>query len=156
MTDVDAFLRWTTGDLLAPANRAAYAEWLVHRALGADPGRYRREAPVQLRAGALALAVRSAACVLSRDQQQPAAISFAIEERAATAFVFCLLMEQDPQLADPLNLSQWLFWVVPTVRLHPERRSIGLQPLIRAHGDGVDFGGLAALLASLQPQASQP
>jgi hypothetical protein len=150
MTDVDAFLRWSAGDLLAPGIRAAYAEWLVHRALGLDPGLHRREELVQLRAGALSLAVRSAAYVISRGQEHPGAISFAIESRTASAFVFCLLMEQNPLLADPLNLSQWLFWVVPTARLHPDRQSIGLQPLIRAHGEGVGHEVLSARLEALR------
>ncbi len=154
MTDVDAFLRWSAGDLLAPGIRAAYAEWLVHRALGLDPGPHRSEAPVQVRSGGLSLAVRSAAYVLCREQQQPGAISFAIEPRTASAFVFCLLIEQDPWLADPLNLDQWLFWVVPTARLHPDRQTLGLQPLIRAHGEGVAYGALPQRLDALRSAAS--
>lgn len=154
MENVDAFLRWTAGDLLAPAIRAAYAEWLVYRALELDPGPHRREAPVQVCSGDVSLAVRSAAYVLSRGQEQPGPISFAIEPRMASAFVFCLLTEQDPRLADPLDLAQWLFWVVPTARLHPERQSIGLQPLIRAHGEGVGHGDLSERLAALRSTGS--
>ena len=49
-------------------------------------------------------------------------ISFPIEQRVATAYVFCLLAEQDPELVDPQDLSQWRFWVVPTGKLHGERQ----------------------------------
>ena len=43
MTDLDAFRSWQGGPLVTTANRTALAEWLVHCALGLDPGAYRRE-----------------------------------------------------------------------------------------------------------------
>lgn len=41
--DLDAFLRWNSGHLLENRTRGVYAEWLVHRALGVDPGEHRIE-----------------------------------------------------------------------------------------------------------------
>ena len=52
-------------------------------------------------------------------QQKPSVISFPIEQRSATAYVFCLLEEEDPQQVDPQDLTQWRFWVVPTRSLQP-------------------------------------
>ena len=152
MDDFDAFLRWNSGHLLENRIRGAYAEWLVHRALGMDPGEHRLEwAEVDLRDGDLTLEVKSAAYVQSWPQEKPSAISFPIEQRIATAYVFCLLAEQNGERVDPRDVNQWRFWVVPTLRLHPERKSIGLQALVRAHGDGISYGELASRIEQLRP-----
>ena len=135
--DLSAFCLWNSGHLLENRTRGAYAEWLVHRILGIPPGQFRQEwAPVDLTDCCLTLEIKSAAYVQSWQQREPSRITFATEQRAATAYVFCLLDEQDPDRADPQDLNQWRFWVVPTGALHPERQSIGLQALIRGFGDG--------------------
>ncbi|WP_094585134.1 hypothetical protein [Synechococcus sp. BO 8801] len=152
MTDLDAFLRWNSGHLLENRTRGAYAEWLVHRALGFDPGQHRVEwAEVDVTFSSITLEVKSAAFVQSWQQARPSTISFPIEPRAATGYVFCLLAEQDPSLVNPQDLSQWLFWVVPTAKLHRDRRSIGLQALIRTYGDGLRFEELANRIEALRP-----
>ncbi|MFQ6538236.1 MULTISPECIES: hypothetical protein [Aphanothece] len=153
MEDLDAFLRWQAGPLLESRLRSAYAEWLVHRALGRDPGDHRRgDGLLSLEGGRRSLAVSSAAFLTAPHQDTPAAVSFSLEQREAhrdiTAWVFCLLAEQDPLRVAPQDPNQWRFWVVPSQRLHPDRRSIGLQPLRRAFGDGHGYGALPQLLAS--------
>jgi hypothetical protein len=151
MTDLDAFLRWNSGHLLENRTRGAYAEWLVHRALGLDPGQHRVEwAEVDVTFGSITLEVKSAAFVQSWQQTRPSTISFPIEQRVATAYVFCLLVEEAPALVNPQDLSQWRFWVVPTAKLHDDRRSMGLQPLIRAYGEGLRFEELASRIGALQ------
>jgi hypothetical protein len=151
----EAFLRWNSGHLLENRTRGAYAEWLVHRALRADPGEHRIEwAEVDLRDGALSLEVKSAAYVQSWQQEKASTISFPIEQRKATAYVFCLLAEQNRELVDPQDLNQWRFWVVPTTKLYAERKSIGLQALIRAHGEGIRYEELAARIDHLRPSQS--
>ena len=157
MKDLDAFLRWNSGHLLENRTRGAYAEWLVHRALGLDPGEHRIEwAEVDVTDGAITLEVKSAGYVQAWQQEGPSVISFPIEQRVATAYVFCLLAEQDPELVDPQNLSQWRFWVVPTARLHAERKSIGMQPLIRAYGEGISYEELPVRIEALRPSALRP
>ena len=94
--------------------------------------------------------MKSAAFVQSWQQARPSTISFPIEQWVATAYVFCLLAEEDPELVNPQELSQWLFWVVPTAKLHRDRRSIGLQPLIRTYGDGLRFEELANRIEALR------
>ena len=151
MNDLDAFLRWNSGHLLENRTRGAYAEWLVHRALGLDPGEHRIEwADVDVTDGEITLEVKSAAYVQSWPQAGPSVISFPIEQRVATAYVFCLLAEPDPELVDPQDLSQWRFWVVPTGKLHGGRKSIGLQPLIRAFGPGISYEELPDSIEALR------
>ena len=98
----------------------------------------------------LTLEVKSAAYVQSWPQAGPSVISFPIEQRVATAYVFCLLAEPDPELVDPQDLSQWRFWVVPTGKLHGGRKSIGLQPLIRAYGPGISYEELPDSIEALR------
>ena len=155
MHDLDAFLRWNSGRLLENRTRGAFAVWLVNRVLGLDPGEHHIEsAEVDVTDGAITLKVKSAAYVQPGPQERPSPISFQIEQRAALAYVFCLLVEQDPEMVDPQDLSQWRFWVVPTVRLHADRQSIGLQPLIRAHGEGISYEELPARVQALRPSAT--
>lgn len=154
MTDLDAFLRWYCADLLDVRTREAYAEWLVIQALGLDPGPLRLPGDAQqLRYGSLSLAVASAALVPPRlaPQARSIPISFAIEQRDADVHVFCLLAEEDAAVADPQQRNQWRFWVVPTRRLNAERRTIGVQPLIRAHGEGLRHDQLRPVIEALLP-----
>ena len=153
LEQLNAFLRWAAGPLLETRNREAYAEWLVIQALGLEPGPYRRAgAELELPQG-VHLAVRSAADLQGPKPATSGAISFAIQQRLAPVFVFCLLTAPDPTTADPQDPRQWLFWVVPTRTLHPERQTIGLQALFRAHGEGISHGELATRIqAVLRPE----
>lgn len=156
-TDLDAFLRWNSGHLVENRTRGAYAEWLVHRALGLDPGEHRNEwAEVDVTVEEITLEVKSAAFVQAWPQEKPSVISFPIEQRVATAYVFCLLDGQDRERVDPQDLSQWRFWVVPTSKLHRDRQSIGLQPLIRAFGEGISYEELPASIKALRQPALAP
>jgi hypothetical protein len=151
LADLEAFLRWNSGPLLEFRNRNAYAEWLVHRALGLDPGAHRSEGSLLVvDNNGFCLTVKSAAYVQSRQQEATCAISFPIDQRSCSAYVFCLLNEDNPDLANPTQNEQWLFWVVPTAKLHAERRSIGLQALLRAYGDGINYRKLASAIHTLR------
>ncbi len=101
--------------------------------------------------GFITLEVKLAAFVQSWQQVRPSTISFPIEQRVATAYVFCLLAEEDRDLVDPQDVSQWRFWVVRTAKLHGDPQSMGLQPLIRAYGDGLRFEELASRIEALRP-----
>jgi hypothetical protein len=41
--------------------------------------------------------------------------------------------------------------LLPTAKLHGDRRSIGLQPLIRAYGEGLRYEELASRIEALRP-----
>lgn len=152
--DFEGFLRWHCGPLLDSRNRNAYALWLVQRAVGHAPDPYRPEGSAVATLGdGLSLAVHSAAH-LQPERQTSAAINFGIGPRAATLHVFCLLTERNPEVVNPRARDQWRFWVVPTARLHAERRSIGLQALIRAHGEGLGYSQLAERIAEIRASFS--
>ena len=78
------------------------------------------------------------------DQHEPT--TFRIAECRAAAILFGLLQAGE-QGEDPLDPVQWSFWLVPSPQLHPDRRSIGLQALLRARGEGLALEKLPSALA---------
>ena len=74
--------------------------------------------------GSITLEVKSAAFVQSWQQALPSTISFPIEQRVATADVFCLLAEEDRDLLDPQDMSQWRFSVEPSCVISPGQSPI--------------------------------
>ena len=78
------------------------------------------------------------------DQHEPT--TFRIAECRAAAMLFGLLQAGEHG-EDPLDPVQWSFWLVPSPQLHPDRRSIGLQALLRARGEGLALEKLPSALA---------
>jgi hypothetical protein len=148
----DAFLAWCHPNLLDERLLHASALWQVRAALGlsaADVPPPSRWPLSDLQWGGCGLAVASA----SVGEERPA--SFRVGDRSLRAQLFCLL---DPgeraggsAAPDPLDPQRWRFWLVPFHQLHPERQSIGVSALVRAHGEGLHHQDLAAALEALAP-----
>ena len=148
-----AFLNWFHPDLLDDRLLHGCALWQVITALGLPsdatppPSSWPLSEVFWLGFG---LAVSSARA----DQPRPAV--FRLGPRSLQAQLFCLL---DPLLADgagsppdPLDPEQWRFWLVPFHQLHPERQSIGVPALLRAHGEGLHAATLlSAVHAMVRP-----
>lgn len=148
MGDLNAFLRWCHPDLLEERLRHACACWHVLLALGLDPSRFPPPdggsiSVIHAPAGGLGI---SSALLLDSDEARHRPQPFVLDPSRAPLWVLALLQDQPGEAIDPLDPGQWLFWVVPAARFHGERRSIGLQPLIRAHGDGLDWADLQAAM----------
>lgn len=146
----DAFLAWCHPDLLDERLLHASAVWQVRAALALSaaevppPSRW----PLSdLEWGGCVLAVASARA----GQERPA--SFRLGDRSLRAQLFCLLdpdeRSEESVGIDPLDRQQWRFWLVPFHQLHPERQSIGLSALQRAHGEGLQHEDLAAALEAV-------
>ena len=67
--------------------------------------------------------------------------------RQADVYVFAVLAHKDKTTVDPLDLSQWEFYVVPTAKLNKQcgdlkrltlKRLLDLNPEITRHGDILD------------------
>jgi hypothetical protein len=106
--------------------------------------------------------VKSAAYVQGWTQRRPSLISFDIRptlgwdpdtakfgdarRRQSDVYVFSLLHEQDDSKLDPLNVSHWRFFVLPTRVLDeycPEQKTITLRKLQSLKPEEVGFGGIA-------------
>jgi len=143
------FWRWAVSDLVSNATRGVLAEFIVGSALGIDfDVRNEWDAYDLETRGGVRVEVKSAAYVQSWAQRVPSRISFIIKpsaapvsdsgtyaqtrDRHADVYVFALLHESDQARIDPLDVSQWTFFVLPTRVLNEKRpgsSSIGLDPL---------------------------
>ncbi len=147
------FWQWSASDLLNNVTRGHLAEFIVARALGAADGvrivwaAYDLLLPV---AGGreLKIEVKSAAYLQGWEQDQLSRIQFDIRKtklldqntsryagtakRQSDVYVFALLKHQDRPTVNPLDLSQWDFYVVPTTTLDqemPAAQSLSLPAL---------------------------
>jgi hypothetical protein len=147
--DLLSFWQWSASDLASNALRGRVAEFLVAQALGvADGVRAEWDAyDLRSRGGAI-IEVKSAAYLQTWAQKAPSVIRFDIAptrfwdaatnvmttevRRQADLYVFALLAHQDKATLDPMDVSQWVFFVLPTAVLNarlPSQKQLGLAGL---------------------------
>lgn len=142
------FWSWAYSNLLENTVRPAFAEFVVGTLLGVTGDGRKVWDAVDLRYGAHAIEVKSAAYVQAWQQNEPSRIQFDIARklgwdhdtntrvasrgRLAHCYVFCLYPETDRAQASPLAVSAWRFWVLPTARIDQEfgdQRSVTMSRL---------------------------
>lgn len=142
---MDAFLRWSHPDLLEARLFHCCALWHVLVALGLDPAEH--VAPDRGPVSALVLPGWPQPLLLSSARCEPdTPTTFRIGDSSTAANLFALFEAAD-FAPDPLDAGAWVFWLVPGTQLHPDRRSIGLQALLRARGAGQSLQQLPAAVA---------
>jgi hypothetical protein len=167
--DVLSFWRWSSSDLVNNAMRGMLAEYLVACDLGITDGmRVEWDAyDLQTRQG-VKVEVKSAAYLQSWHQRQLSPISFdirptigwdastntseVVRKRPADVYVFALLKHQDKASLDPLNVTQWDFYVLPAATLDvrvPTQKRLSLTTLQRLDPLKVQFGEMASTIAEL-------
>ena len=127
--------------MVSNATRGIIAEFLVAEALGIASSKVREEwAAYDLEASnGTTIEVKSAAYIQSWHQRELSRISFGVSKtrawdkdtnrlseearRQADVYVFALLAHTDKQTIDPLDVSQWEFFVLPTETLDRRERS---------------------------------
>lgn len=135
------FWRWSVSDLVSNATRGILAEFIVATALEIPLNSIRDEwAAWDLTTNdGIKVEVKSAAYIQSWDQKYLSKISFDIKKkrlldpvdknqdnsprRHADVYVFALLAHQDQTTIDPMDVSQWQFYVVSTKVLDARERS---------------------------------
>jgi hypothetical protein len=154
---VDDYWAWAYGNLVGNMNRGILAEYIVGAALGAlTPHREVWDAfDHQYREHGIE--VKASAYLQAWEQSKLSTIRFGIAPhwpdntdkatanervRHADCYVFCLLTTTDPDAVNPLDLSQWEFYVMPTGAV-PEGGTIGLSGL-KSITSPVSWGGLRA------------
>jgi hypothetical protein len=138
--DLLDFWQWSVSDLVSNSTRGVLAEFIVARALGIpDTGardewsEFDLETPDKVK-----IQVKSAAYVQSWAQKRLSTICFNVKAsrgwdpergmqrdalRHADVYVFALLAVTDKEKVDPLDVSQWEFFAVPTRFLNERKRS---------------------------------
>ncbi|QDU65456.1 hypothetical protein [Engelhardtia mirabilis] len=169
------FWAWNQSDLLSNLCRAAFAEFIVARALSADTSTVRDEwGTYDLRAASgLKVEVKTSGFLQSWHQNSLSEPSFSIRparawhpdkntfgsdvRRHADVYVFALLAHKDKATVDPMDLSQWRFYVVSTATLNsakPKAKTLSLSALEGLAGP-VSFDEVAsAVEASIARRAA--
>lgn len=128
------FWQWSSSGLAANNLRGHLAEFLVASDLGlADGVRYEWDSCDIWTPAGYGVEVKSAAYIQQWNQDKLSSISFGIapaqawdyenqsrtksKQRNSDAFVFCLLATRDQSAFEPMDLSQWQFFVVATPEL---------------------------------------
>lgn len=158
------FWQWSVSDLVSNATRGRLAEFIVAKALGISTDGVRDEwAAFDLvtRDGTL-IEVKSAAYVQSWNQPSGySKIQFltpktkfwdaekgmqtCAPKRQADIYIFAVLAHMEKSTVDPLNVSHWRFYVLPTRVLDDRirsRHSITLKSVEMLSGGPVDFFSL--------------
>jgi hypothetical protein len=163
-----AFWQWSVSDLVSNVTRGRLAEFVVARALGIRTDGVRDEwaAFDLITPTSVKVEVKSAAFIQSWHQVRLSSISFVTPatrawdaetnvqsqeaKRQAHVYVFALLAHTEKSTVDPLDVSQWRFYVLPTTVLNARVRSqhsITLRTLEKQCDGCVAFGDLAAAVA---------
>ncbi|MYC12754.1 MAG: hypothetical protein F4Y39_03425 [Gemmatimonadetes bacterium] len=128
------FWIWMASDVLNNILRGMVAEYIVSQATGAcAPVRVEWDSVDIKTPKGVKIEVKSAAYLQSWPQKKPSAISFNIAKkrpwdpetnqygetrvRNADVYVFCLLTPKDGRTVNPLELTQWEFYILPTSTL---------------------------------------
>ncbi|MFJ5806517.1 hypothetical protein [Streptomyces sp. NPDC093093] len=162
------FWRYAMPDLRTNTTRGLLAEFLVHRAMGARVRNVEWESFDVLTDDSLRVEVKASAYVQAWDQRGPSPIRFtrlrgrtwtprggdaAEPTYNADVYVFALHTAPDHAGYDPLEVSQWSFYVMPGPQVEAlAQDSLGLATLRRLAGTPVAFEALAARVRSLDPR----
>ncbi len=139
--DLLSFWQWSTSDLVSNATRGILAEYIVAQALGIAGNQIRDEwaAYDPETEDGIKIEVKSAAFVQSWYQKEYSKITFRTPKtlswdadtnvqskeakRQSDVYVFALLFHKKKSTINPLDISQWEFYVVPTKILDARKRS---------------------------------
>lgn len=160
------FWEWAYDDLLTNTTRGVLAEYIVATALGVADTKRREWDQYDLKtADGDGVEVKSAAYVQTWEQTRISEITFGIRPargwdatnntyaasttRSAAVYVFCLLEGEDRDQIDPLDLTQWTFYVLPKSELDgkvPNQKTIRLGRLKQLHHRQCKYDELRATI----------
>jgi hypothetical protein len=124
------FWQWSVSDLVSNLTRGRLAEYIIAKAcdIPTDGIRDEWQAFDLITRDNIKIEVKSAAYIQSWNQKTPSVIRFDCPEtlgwssengcfektsrRQADIYVFAVLNHHDPATLNPLNLDQWIFYVV--------------------------------------------
>lgn len=144
------FWSWSSSDILSNSLRGIFAEFIIASALNiTNKPRIEWDAYDLITEEGIKIEVKSSAYLQSWKQSKYSTISFDISptrgwnsgtneyslelKRQADIYIFCLLAHKDKLTVDPLNLSQWEFYILDTEILSekmPLQKNIGLKSLL--------------------------
>jgi len=170
--DMLSFWQWSCSDICGNALRGVIAEYLVAQALGAANGvRTEWDAYDVVTHDGLKVEVKNSAYLQTWKQTKLSPVKFDIapkqggdvaqdtiagtEARFADVYVFTVYAHKDKATINPLDVSHWDFYILPTTVLDervPKQNSIVLSSLLKLGPTKVGFEGLRAVIESATSQ----
>lgn len=148
--DTLSFWQWSSSELLGNALRGVLAEFIIASALDiSDKPREEWDAYDLETQSGIKIEVKSSSYLQSWKQQKFSKIVFGIQPtqetqtsngkkiRRSDVYIFCVLSHKDKNTVNPLNLSQWDFYILDTKVLnekvgeqknHHSIKFIGVKP----------------------------
>lgn len=156
------FWAWAYSDLVGNTERGRLAEFIVAMALGITEGiSVSWDKYDLLSKEGIRIEVKTSAYLESWDQQSLSKISFGIQptygwdsvtneydteqKRQSDVYVFCVLKHKDQATLNPLDLSQWDFYVLSTAVLNkaaPRQKTISLNRLLKVGAKKCEYAML--------------
>lgn len=153
------FWQWMGSDLVSNALRGALAEYLVALAVGVADGVQEEWAPYDVKTpDGIKVEVKTSGYIQTWYQTKISAPKFDIapklawdagsnswtdeKKRWADVYVFCLHHHKVQSNVNPLDMSQWTFFVLPTSVLNREvgeQKRIGINRLQQIGANAVRF-----------------
>ena len=156
------FWQWMGSDLVSNALRGAFGEYLVALAVGTADKVQEEWAPYDVRSpDGIRIEVKTSGYTQTWQQQSLSTPRFGIGKsyawsnetgtfspaprRSADVYVFCLHHHKDQDTINPLDMSQWTFYILPTAmldRMAGDQATVGIGSLQRIGAQRVSYDGL--------------
>lgn len=156
------FWQWAYSNLMGNAERGALAEFIVACALGiSDSERVSWDKYDLLSKENVAIEIKTSGYLQTWEQKDLSKLIFGIQptygwnsktntyesvqKRQSDIYVFCVHKHKDQATADPLQLVQWDFYLMPTVLINKKfgaQKTATLSALIKAGAELCDFDRL--------------
>lgn len=156
------FWRWAYSDLVGNAERGALAEYIVACALGINHKvRIGWDKYDLLTEEGISVEVKTSGYLQTWEQKELSNIIFGIQptigwdsktnqydaepKRQADIYVFCVHKHQEQETIDPLQISQWDFYLMATKVLNEKfgnQKTVSLSALVKAGAEKCEYGEL--------------
>ena len=163
------FWGWAYSDLMGNAERGALAEYIVACALGiSDIDRISWDKYDLFTKDGIAVEVKTSCYLQTWEQKALSKLVFGIQpthgwdsktneystekRRQADVYVFCVHKHTDQATADPLKISQWEFYLMPTRSLNEKfgnQKTATLSALIKAGAELCDYNCLKSQIPEI-------
>ena len=169
------FWQWAYSDLVGNAERGTLAEYLVACALGINnKERVSWDKYDLLSKDGVAIEVKTSGYLQTWEQKELSKLLFGIQEtygwnsqtntyentqkRQADIYVFCVHKHKDQQTVDPLQITQWDFYLMSTERINEKfgaQKTVSLSSLINAGAELCHYDQLCTRIHELARPAGR-
>jgi len=160
--NVLSFWQWSSSDLLNNRLRGILAEYIIASALDLlDTPREEWDAYDLLTKSGLKIEIKSASYLQSWEQDDFSKIVFGIKQtilngkkaRQSDVYIFAVLAHKDKKSIDPLELSQWDFYILKTSVLDEklkDQKTITLSSLLKLQPKKVKYDEIKSEISRIE------